>query len=291
VSSPTSSRRLAEALHLDEVTPLRWTSPAKAPPAKRTFGGEVAALAITAAGRSVPDDRHIHSAHMHFLRPGDTTAETVYEVEETRDGGSFTSRRVLARQRDKVIFTLTASFQGDEEGLSHAATMPATPSPEDLPTNEEMFADDEANLRWTRWLLDENGVDARFPEMTSLVAAARGVRTAPRQRVWLRALEPLPDDRRTRDAALAWVSDLLLLSVALGPHGYTFADGRMQLATIDHTIWFHHPIRVDEWFLYSQESRWAGNSRALCHGEIFDRDGRLCATTMQEGLLRQKRPG
>jgi acyl-CoA thioesterase-2 len=286
VAPSTGPLSVTDVIALENVEPLRFRGRSQPGPSKRTYGGEVAGQAVLAASRTVPADRFIHSAHMHFLRPGDTTVPIEFLVEETRDGGSFASRRVQALQHDRVIFTMTASFQGRESGMSHAVAAPNVPSPDTLPTPAEMFAGDADNLRWVRWLLGDNELDARFPVLPARSAAARGMRTEPLQCAWLRALHPISDDEHEQAAALAYLSDMLLLSAALGPHGHTFQDGSLQFATVDHTIWFHAPLRVDEWFLYDQESRWAGNSRALCCGEIFDSSGRLCATTMQEGLLR-----
>jgi acyl-CoA thioesterase-2 len=286
VAPATGPLSVTEVIALEEVAPLRFRGRTQAGPGKRTYGGEVAGQAVLAATRTVPADRFVHSAHMHFLLPGDTSVPIDFVVEETRDGGSFTARRVEAVQKGRVIFTMTASFQGREDGIEHAATAAHVPVPESLPTPAEMFADDPENLQWVQWLLDSNELDARFPALPARSAAARGLRVDAQQSAWIRAKHRISDDEHDQAAALAYVSDLLLLSAALGPHGYTLQDGKLQFATIDHTIWFHAPIRVDEWFLYEQESRWAGNSRALCHGEIFDRAGRLCATTMQEGLLR-----
>jgi len=286
VPPSTGPLSVTEVLALDEVEPLRFRGRTQEGPSKRTFGGEVAGQAVLAASRTVDAERFIHSAHMHFLLPGDTTVPIDFVVEPTRDGGSFTSRRVQAVQAGRVIFTMTASFQARESGISHAATAPDVPPPDALPTPAEMFADDPDNLRWVRWLLDSNELDARFPTLPVRSAAVRGLRVEARQSAWVKARRRISDDVHEQAAALAYVSDLLLLSAALGPHGFTLQDDALQFATIDHTVWFHAPLRVDEWFLYDQESRWAGNSRALCRGEIFDAQGRLCATTMQEGLLR-----
>lgn len=286
VAPATGPLSVTDVIAVEEVAPLRFRGRRQDGPAKRTYGGEVAGQALVAASRTVPAERLPHSAHMHFLLPGDTSVPIDFVVEQTRDGGSFTARRVEAIQNDRVIFTMTASFQGREDGIAHAASAPDVLPPERLPTPHEMFADDPDNLQWVKWLLDSNELDARFATLPARSAAARGLRAEARQSVWIRAKHPIGDDEHDEAAALAYVSDLLLLSAALGPHGYTLQDGKLQFATIDHTIWFHAPLRVDEWFLYDQESRWAGNSRALCHGEIYDRSGQLCATTMQEGLLR-----
>jgi acyl-CoA thioesterase-2 len=241
-----------------------------------------------AAGLTVPADRRIHSMHMNFLRPGDTSVPVDFEVTELLDGGSFTARRVEATQKGKVIFAGTASYQRREEGLEHQVPVVDVPDPADVPLPEEMFVDDPDNLRWVQWLSEGCQVDLRFPELPARAAAIQRRPQPPRQRVWLRVRPAIGDDSREQDATLAYVSDLLLLSVALGPHEMTLQGGRLQFATVDHTVWFHRPIDLNDWFLYQQESRWAASARALAHGEIFDRRGRLCATTMQEGLLRPR---
>ncbi|MCW2866661.1 MAG: tesB 3 [Marmoricola sp.] len=282
----TKPAGISDAVALEQLGPLRFRGGTHPGSPTRTYGGEVAGQAVLAAGRTVDPSRGIHSAHMHFLLPGDTSVPVEFAVEATRDGGSFSARRVQAIQTGRVIFTMTASFQVPEDGLEHQVPELDVPGPGATPTPEEMFADDPENLRWVDWLTGSIGLEARFVELPARAAAARGLRVPPRQRVWLRADAPVGEARADQAAALAYVSDILLLSSALGPHELTLQGGRLQFATVDHTIWFHAPIRVDDWFLYDQQSSWAGGGRALCRGEIFDPTGRLCATTMQEGLLR-----
>jgi len=290
VATP-APQSLTDIIALQQVTATQFRGRVQPGPRARTFGGEVAGQAVVAASRTVEPERPIHSAHMHFLAPGDTSTPVDFDVERTRDGGSFTSRRVVASQHDRVIFTMTASFQAPEVGLEHAPTRPDVPLPDELATPAEMFSDDPENLKWVRWLLDTSGLDARFPTVPARCAAARGQRIEAHQSAWMRARQQISDEPGAQAGALAYLSDLLLLSAALGPHEVTLQDGGLQFATLDHTVWFHAPLRVDEWFLYDQESRWAGNGRALCRGEIYDVAGTLCATTMQEGLVRVRRPG
>jgi acyl-CoA thioesterase II len=279
---PSISRRIA----LEQVGPLRFRGGVHDTPLARLYGGEVAGQAVLAAGHTVAPSRHIHSAHMHFLLPGDPHQAVEHEVDEVRDGGSFTTRRVESSQGDRVIFTMTATFQTPETGLEHQLPQLSAPPPEDLQSAEEMFADDPDNLVWFGWMSEAADIEARFPELPARAAATRGVKAPPVQRAWLRARQPIDHGHLAQAAALAFVSDLLLLSAALGPHQLTFQGGQLQFATINHTIWFHAPLAIDDWFLYEQRSPWAGGGRALCTGEIFDRAGRLCATTVQEGLLR-----
>lgn len=284
VTAPHPS--ITERITLEQVHPTRFRGGVHPGPRTRTYGGEVAGQAVSAASRTVAEDREIHSASMHFLLPGDTSVPVEFEVETTRDGRSFSARQVRAIQHGRVIFTMTASFHCRENGLAHQIPTLDAPPPSSLPTTEEMFATDPANLEWIRWLTGSMDVEARFPEIPARSAAARGLRTAPLQRVWLRANRPVGASAADRAAALAYISDLLLLSAAVGPHGLTLQGGELQFATISHAIWFHSPLAVDDWFLYDQDSRWAGAGRALCRGEMFDSAGTLCATTMQEGLIR-----
>jgi acyl-CoA thioesterase II len=286
VIPPTATPSIIDSLQLEALGDRRFRRRPRPGPPQRTYGGEVAGQAILAAGLTVPRGRQIHAAHTYFLLPGDTSLPLEFVVDEVRDGGSFTTRRVDALQSGRTVFTMTASFQALEEGLSHQVPRVESPPPEELPTPEELFAEDDETLAWCRHMTDVTQVDVRFPELPARVSAARGIRAEPRQRAWLRSRRPIGGGDLEHAAALAYISDLLLLSSALGPHEMTLQSGRLQFATINHTIWFHSPIQADEWFLYQQESRWAGGARALAHGEIFDRAGRLCATTMQEGLLR-----
>lgn len=289
--TPAPNLSISERIALTQVGDLSFVGRTSQGPGTRTYGGEVAGQAVIAAGSTVAPDRLIHSAHMHFLLPGDTSVPVRFDVEVERDGGTFSARRVVARQpgrdgSERVIFTMAASFQVPEDGLSHQLPRVEAPSPEDTPTMEEMFADDPENLAWTRVLNDVIDVEARFPELPARAAASRGLKVPPQQRAWLRARRPITPGPLERAAALTFISDLLLLSAALGPHQLTLQGGRLQFATINHTVWFHAPLAVDEWFLYEQESRWAGSGRAISRGEMFDRTGALCATTMQEGLVR-----
>lgn len=280
------TRSVLDALTLHGVDERHFLGQVHDGPAHRTFGGEVAGQAVLAAGRTVPADRRIHSAHTYFLLPGDTTVATEYEVELVRDGGAFTTRRVDARQRGRTIFTMTASFHRDETGLEHQVPALDGPDPDGLADPATTFAGSADNVAWAKALSDAIDVEIRFPTMPARALAALGRTGDPHQAAWLRSRRQIPDGPLEQAACLAYISDMLLLSTALGPHGRTLQDADLQFATINHTIWFHAPMRVDEWFLYDQHSRWAAGARALAHGEILDRSGRLCATTMQEGLLR-----
>ncbi|MEU4839551.1 acyl-CoA thioesterase [Nocardia testacea] len=279
---------VADRLALERVGDHRFRGRTHDGPARRSYGGEVAGQAVLAAGLTAPADRPIHSAQTYFLLPGDTTVPTEFVVEPVRDGGSFSTRRVEAIQNGRVIFTMLASFHRPEAGAAHQIAALDTPGPDDVPDLAEVFAGHPEALHWTMTFLDALGVDARFPDPPARAHAMRGAASEPRQRVWLRTRAPVPETNLEQAACLMYLSDLLLLSSTTGPHGETLRDRELQVATVNHSIWFHAPLRVDEWFLHDQYGRWAGGGRGLAHGEIMDRAGRLCATTMQEGLIRPR---
>lgn len=279
---------VADRLTLERLGEYRFRGRIHDGPSRRSYGGEVAGQAVLAAGRTAPPDRPIHSAQTYFLLPGDTAVPTEFVVEPVRDGGSFSTRRVEAIQNDRVIFTMLASFHRVEEGLEHQVATLEVPGPDELPDLATALADYPEAETWTSTFMDALGVDARFPEAPARAQVMRGLVSPARQRVWLRTRVPLPDAQLEQAACLMYLSDLLLLSATIGPHGAALRDRELQVATVNHSIWFHAPIRVDEWFLHDQYGRWAGGGRGLAHGEILDRAGRLCATTMQEGLIRRR---
>ncbi|MGD9957170.1 MAG: acyl-CoA thioesterase [Candidatus Nanopelagicales bacterium] len=242
---------------------------------QRVFGGQVLAQALVAGARTVPDDRAPHSLHGYFLRPGDPAVPIVYVVERTRDGGSFTTRRVVARQHGRPIFHMTASFQVAEPGFEHQDPLPEVPSPEGLETLAERIARSGREVSPDEWGV----LDVRY-----------AVEEPDRFAVWLRAIDHLSDDPLMHAAALAYASDLTLLGTALRPHGVGFEHPGLITASIDHAMWFHRPGRVDGWLLYDQDTPSASGGRGLARGRIFSRDGALVATTVQEGLMRLRRP-
>lgn len=244
---------------------------------QRVFGGQVLAQALMAGGGSVAADRAPHSLHGYFLRPGDPAVPIEYVVEPTRDGGSFSTRRVIARQHDRPIFHMTASFQAPETGFEHQDPMPEVPAPETLPHLRDRPGAGPA-LRHGEW----DALDVRYDE------DAR--RDDDALRVWLRTAGTMPDDPLLHAAVLAYASDLTLLAAAAVPHDVSFGDPDVIAASLDHAMWFHHAVRVDEWLLHDQESPVASGGRGLGRGRIFARDGRLVATTVQEGLIRVRRP-
>jgi acyl-CoA thioesterase II len=268
VSSPESEASIEALLDLldpevIDVDLYRGRSPATAQ--QRVFGGQVAAQALIAAGRTVGPERPVHSLHAYFLRPGDPSTPIVYRVDRSRDGKSFTTRRVVATQRGEQIFVMSASFQVVEGGLDHQDPMPQVPDPESLPTIRECWRD-----RWAEFeSIDLRHVDEDDPF---------------RSRVWLRAVAPLPDDPLLHVCVLTYASDLTLLLSALKPHEIRFE--RLQLASLDHALWFHRPFRADEWLLYDQVTPSAARARGFATGHIFSFDGRLVASAVQEGLVR-----
>jgi acyl-CoA thioesterase-2 len=266
-----------------EVNIFRGVSPDE--DRQRVFGGQVAGQALVAAARTVDDTFGIHSLHSYFLRPGDPNVPILYEVDRIRDGRSFVTRRVVAIQHGKAIFNLAASFHVAEEGFDHQADagLDAVPGPDDLPDfNERMapYISDEP------WFHRPRPIDSRYVDWNP---PDRKESLDPRQRVWLRADGRLPDDPVIHQCILTYASDMSVLDTALLPHGGSWHDPNMFMASLDHAMWFHRPFRVDEWMLYDQDSPTASNGRGLGRGLIFDAAGNLVVSVVQEGLLRTLR--
>jgi acyl-CoA thioesterase-2 len=255
----------------------------------RIYGGQALGQSLVAAGRTVPTDRSVHSLHAHFLRPGSSDHPIDYHVERVRDGGSFTTRSVEAIQDGKLILVATASFQRPENGLEHQDLFsdPAIP-PEQLPRLEDSVSAADLNgmYSWLPTMLKKIGVEFRFPETYPRLANLRGETRPPLQRAWIRTPQPLDNDALVQAAGFAYSSDLFLLSAALPPHGRTVESPGVQVASLDHTVWFHRPFRSDEWHLYEQHGYQMGGGRGTSRGSLFDRKGILVASTAQEGLLR-----
>jgi acyl-CoA thioesterase-2 len=247
----------------------------------RVFGGQVAAQALVAAQLTVPDERHVHSLHSYFLLGGDLSIPIIYDVENVRDGGSFTTRRVAARQHGEIIYYLTASFQKVEDGFDHQDDIPDVPSPdESTPLTDVIRAVNPEAADW--WIKEWSAIDARL---------VTGGDDSATQRLWFRFAGTLPDDRRLRNAVLTYFSDLTLLGPTLLPHGRVVSSPDMQVASLDHTIWFHRPAEANQWFLYDQHSPSASRGRGLAIGRVFSENGDMVATIAQEGLIRQVDPG
>ncbi len=255
----------------------------------RVFGGQVIAQALMAAQRSVDEDRIAHSLHAYFMRPGAEGSETQYHVERDYDGGSFSNRRVVAQQNDKTILTLSASFQRPETGLSHRATMPAVAMPETLRSDAEIRAElrDWIPERFRAMFTRPRPFESRPVEPRNWLV---GEKSAPSQNTWFRLAKPIGDDAAMHRAILAYATDMSLLSTGTLPHGLSWMHGTVFATSLDHAIWFHEPCRVDEWLLYACQSPWTGGGRSMNFGSIFTRDGRLIASTAQEGLMREIKP-
>ena len=273
---------LVELLDLErlEVNLFRGVSPDDE--RQRIFGGQVAGQALVAAGRTVGRGS-VHSLHAYFLRPGDPAVPIVYEVDRIRDGKSFTTRRVVAIQHGEAIFNLQASFHVAEPGFDHQVPMPEVPDPETLPRAAELDPPVVAGKAW----FDRPGpIDIRY---VGNPPWARTASPEARQLVWIRADGRLPDDPVLHTCVVAYASDFTLLDSALIPHGKSWLDDDLMMASLDHAMWFHRPFRADEWLLYSQVSPSASGGRGLAYGGIFRRDGTLAVSVVQEGLIRPLR--
>ncbi len=253
---------------------------------RRVFGGQVLAQALVAAERTVVG-RDPHSLHAYFLLGGDPKEPILYEVERLRDGRSFTTRRVVARQKGAAIFVMTASFHVAEAGLDHAAPMPAAAPPEACPDPYKAMEllDGPARFRMKGMLDTTSPIEYR---PTDLKRYGPGAQPETRQNLWTRIGGRLPDDPALHRAALLYLSDMTLLDAALRPHGLTIYDHRIQVASLDHALWFHRPVRADAWLLYAQESPNASSATGLVHGLLYAEDGTLAASVAQEGLLRPR---
>ncbi|KOX33287.1 acyl-CoA thioesterase [Saccharothrix sp. NRRL B-16348] len=274
--------RLVALLDLERIEEniFRGVSPAESP--VRVFGGQVAGQALVAAGRTVPPERRVHSLHSYFIRGGDPSVPIVYEVDRVRDGRSFTTRRVVAVQHGKAIFTLSASFQLDEPGLDHQEPMPVVPAPSSLPTYAESA---EGYLEKIGMARLPRPIDIRYVTEPPWRAREDGPGEA-RSRVWMRADGKLPDDDLLHVCVLAYASDMTLLDSVLVRHGVYWGTDKVLGASLDHAMWFHRRFRADEWFLYDCASPSASGARGLATGRFYSHDGQLVATVVQEGLLR-----
>jgi acyl-CoA thioesterase II len=251
---------------------------------QRVFGGQVAGQALVAAGRTVPEDRPVHSLHAYFIRPGDPTVPLVYTVDRVRDGRSFTTRRVTAIQHGKAIFTLSASFHHPEQGLEHAMPMPAVPAPEELRPNAERIAEALGTPLPADFL--DSPIDLRSAGPLAIEVDRDPSLYTGSNLVWLRVKERLPDDPLLHVCLMTYASDLTVLESVLLEHGVSWIDGRVAAASLDHAMWFHRPFRADQWLLYAQESPVAAGGRGLARGEVFTAEGELVVSVVQEGLIR-----
>ncbi|MBT1065127.1 acyl-CoA thioesterase II [Bowmanella sp. Y26] len=251
------------------------------------FGGQVMGQALAAAQQTVEAGRVAHSYHCYFLLPGDAHNPVVYDVENIRDGRSFCTRRVKAIQGGKTIFFMTVSFQSPEEGLSHQhGEMPKVPEPDSLQPDIRYYENvlDKLPASMVEKLAYHRPIDMRTVQAINPMAPEV---MEPMRYVWMKTSSPLSDDLNEHQTTLAYASDYYFLVTALQPHGMSIMNRGVRMATIDHAMWFHRPFRIDDWLLYCMESPFSGNARGLVRGQIFNRDGQLVASTMQEGLMRK----
>lgn len=256
---------------------------------KRVFGGQVVAQALVAALRTVDDGRPVHSLHGYFLRPGDPAEKILYEVGRFRDGKSFTTRGVLARQRGEIIFSMSASFHAVETGMEHQLPMPKVRPPEELPADEELLRGNGRNITLTmqNYLARDRPIELR-PTDPEAYASPKPGREA-RRDIWFKSKFPLPDDAAIHQAVFAYASDLTIIETALVPHGRNLFDPQLMMASLDHAIWYHRPFRADQWLLYVQDSPTSASGRGYNRGLVFTRDGSLVASVTQEALMRLRR--
>jgi acyl-CoA thioesterase-2 len=285
-------KALVDQLDLERLEDNLFRGQSKDLGGRSVFGGQVIGQALVAAGRTLADARSPHSLHAYFLLPGDMAAPIVYEVDRIRDGKSFSARRVQAIQHGQPILSMIASFQIPESGLEHYAPMPDVPPPESLPTTDE---------RRERWIAEAGAVHPKILEsLRARIAvefrpvqdwnALKPKPSRPRQDVWFRLIEPIPDDQMLHRCLLAYISDFNLIGTTLRPHAQSWYSPTMVVASIDHALWFHRDARVDDWLLYSMDSPSAQGARGLARGLVYDRSGTLVASVAQEGLIRQVPP-
>ncbi|MFB4310455.1 acyl-CoA thioesterase II [Actinomadura sp. GTD37] len=280
-----SLKALLDLLDLEQIENdiFRGRSPEER--RQRVFGGQVAGQALVAAGRTVPANRPVHSLHAYFIRPGDPLVPIVYTVDRVRDGRSFTTRRVMAIQHGKAIFTLSASFQIVEDGPSHQAAMPDAPAPETLPDGLTRLTPVFGEVG-AREFVTRRPFDIRHATPLSWEAARDPSLATPESKVWLKVDGDLPDDPLLHVCLMTYASDMTLLDTVLLNHGLAWGDKRTMGASLDHAMWFHRPFRADDWLLYYQDTPFAGGARGLARGQVFTREGELVVSVMQEGLVR-----
>lgn len=279
---------LIELLKLERIEENLFRGPSQDLGWGRVFGGQVVGQALSAADQTVPDDRRVHSMHAYFLRPGDASKPIVFHVDPIRDGRSFTTRRVVAVQNGRPILNLAASFQMDEEGLDHQDEAPVVRPPEELLSQRDRALKSIERIpeRMRAMATADRPIEVRFVTGQNPFDPAV---LPPKRQVWFRTRGKLPDDDALHRYLLAYTSDYSFLTTSMQPHGVDWLTPGFQVASIDHAMWFHRPFRMDEWLLHDIESPSAQGSRGLVRGRFFDQQGRLVASTVQEGLIRDRR--
>lgn len=281
-------KKLLDLLFLEKIEEGIFRGQSEDLGLRQVFGGQVVGQAIYAAKQTVPAERAVHSFHSYFLRPGDSSKPIIYDVETLRDGNSFSARRVSAIQNGKPIFYMTASFQSLEEGFEHQNTMPDAPPPEGL-MSETDIARQFAQMipeKVREKFIGHQPIEMRPVKFHNPL---QGSVEEPNRYVWFRANGTMPDDLQVHQYLLGYASDFNFLPTALQPHGIGFLEPGVQIATIDHSMWFHRPFRLDDWLLYAVESTSASGARGFVRGQIYSREGILVASTVQEGVIRMHR--
>ncbi len=280
----TDFAELLQLIHLEQLEVNLFRGESRDMGTSRVFGGQVLSQAVLAASATV-EGRLIHSLHAYFLRAGDPSARIVYNVERSRDGGSFSARRVVAVQHGRPIFTLSASFQAEEQGLTHQVDMPQVPVAEEISGPDQVTPEFLQRLpqKMRRWIHRFGPFEFRPVHPYD---PFNPVPQAPQQQIWFRLHGDLPDDPVLHRAMLAYVSDFHLVGTATLPHGISWVQGNLVVASLDHAMWFHRDGRLDDWLLYSMDSPGTNSGRGLARGMIYDRSGKLLASTAQEGMMR-----
>lgn len=277
---------LLTLLHLEQLEQGLFRGQSEHLGLPQVYGGQVIGQSLSAAKETVDENRQVHSFHSYFLRPGDPQKPIIYDVENLRDGRSFSTRRVKAIQYGRPIFYLTASYQAEEDGLSHQSTMPDVPPPASLISEQALVQSIAEHLpkAAVETFGRERPIEVRPVTVVNPLAPKP---EAPKQYLWIKANGDMPDDPRIHQYVLAYASDWGFLVTALQPHGVTLMTPKMKVATIDHSMWYHRPFRMDEWLLYAIDSPSASGARGLVRGEIYNQKGELVASAVQEGLMRQ----
>ncbi|HEY9564245.1 MAG TPA: acyl-CoA thioesterase II [Nocardioides sp.] len=288
---PRSAEELRELLDIESIDVNLFRGKQPDTELQRVFGGQVAAQALIAAARTVDPSFSVHSLHSYFLRPGDTAVPIVYDVETLRDGRSFATRRVVARQHGRPIYLLSTSFQVFEEGLEHQDAMPEVPGPDEAMTLAEVVRSRDPEAVRTqndeKWEREWAALDVRYVGNSSAGGVMEDPSRPARAQLWVRVAGELPDSPLDQVAAFTYASDMTLIGATLVPHDRYVGSPGMQVASLDHTIWFHRPFRADRWWLFDQHSPRAAGGRGLALAKVYSEDGTLVATVAQEGLIRQ----